>query len=71
MEEVLSKPIDTLNLSVRAKNSLDSDGVKTIRDLVVRTEDDLMNLRNFGSTSLEEVKTKLRENNLTLGMRLS
>ncbi len=71
MEEVLSKPIDTLNLSVRAKNSLDSDGVKTIRDLVVRTEDDLINLRNFGSTSLEEVKTKLRENNLTLGMRLS
>ena len=30
-----------------------------------------MNLRNFGSTSLEEVKNKLRENNLTLGMRLS
>ena len=71
MEEILSKPIDSLNLSVRAKNSLDSDGVKTVRDLVVRTEDDLMNLRNFGSTSLEEVKSKLRENNLTLGMRLS
>lgn len=70
LEELLSRPLSALNLSVRATNSLDSDGVKTIRDLVTRTEDDLMNLRNFGSTSLDEVKTKLRENNLTLGMRL-
>ncbi|MBQ3388356.1 MAG: DNA-directed RNA polymerase subunit alpha [Thermoguttaceae bacterium] len=70
LEELLSRPLSALNLSVRATNSLDSDGVKTIRDLVVRTEDELMNLRNFGSTSLDEVKTKLRENNLTLGMRL-
>jgi DNA-directed RNA polymerase subunit alpha len=71
MEEFLLRPITMLNLSVRATNSLDADDIKTIRDLVLRTEDELMTLRNFGVTSLEEVKTKLRENNLTLGMRLS
>ncbi len=61
-------PIAALDLSVRASNSLEAEGIQTIGDLVGRSHDDLMNLPNFGRTSLREITRKLEEMNLRLGM---
>ena len=63
-------PIAELKLSVRAGNCLESENIMTVRDLVVRSEDALLEVRNFGETTLTEVQEKLRELNLHLGMRV-
>jgi len=60
-EDILSKKIDELELSVRALNCLKRDRIETIGDLLNRTEDDLLKIKNFGAKSLEEVKKKLKE----------
>ncbi|RKX50543.1 MAG: DNA-directed RNA polymerase subunit alpha, partial [Thermotogae bacterium] len=60
-EDVSSKKIDELELSVRALNCLKRDRIETIGDLLNRTEDDLLKIKNFGAKSLEEVKKKLKE----------
>ncbi len=67
----LQQPLSTLDLSVRASNCLDAASVKAIGDLIRYTESDLLRLRNFGKTSLKEVKKKLEDIELTLGMDLS
>ena len=59
-----------LELSVRATNCLESEGITTVRDLVIRTEDELLEVRNFGETTLKEVKAKLHELGLDLGMNV-
>ncbi len=59
-----------LELSVRATNCLESEGITTVRDLVIRSPDELLEVRNFGETTLREVKAKLQERGLTLGMRI-
>lgn len=59
--------IEELDFSVRTKNCLDRENIQTIGDLVKRTEEDLMGLRNFGHKSLNEVKEKLRQFGLSLG----
>jgi DNA-directed RNA polymerase subunit alpha len=68
MMELLSKSIDDLDLSVRAKNCLDAVNLRTIGDLVKQTESDLLKVRNFGKTSLKEIKKKLSDLTLSLGM---
>jgi DNA-directed RNA polymerase subunit alpha len=68
MEDLLSKPIEILDLSVRAKNCLDSENVKTLRQLVSLAEPELLQVRNLGKTSLKEIKTKLTALGLSLGM---
>lgn len=60
-EDILSKKIDELELSVRALNCLKRDRIETIGDLLNKTEDDLLKIKNFGAKSLEEVKKKLKE----------
>lgn len=70
LEEKLSKSLAELNLSVRATNCLESVGINTVRDLVVRNEDDLLQVRNFGETTLDEVRERLESIDLRLGMRL-
>ncbi len=64
--DVLSKPIVELALSVRANNCLEAEKIFTVGDLIQRSEEDLLQLRNFGKTSLTEVKVKLTE----MGLRL-
>ena len=59
-----------LRLSVRASNCLESENIRTVRDLVQRNEDQLLEVRNFGDTTLDEVKLKLTELGLHLGMRV-
>jgi DNA-directed RNA polymerase subunit alpha len=68
MTDLLNRSIDMLELSVRAKNCLDSENITILRDLVSMTEAELLKVRNFGKTSLKEVKSKLQALGLTLGL---
>jgi len=70
LESKLNMPLADLNLSVRASNCLESENIMTVRDLVIRTEDQLLEVRNFGETTLAEVQQKLRDLNMHLGMRV-
>ncbi len=69
-ESRLNTPVRELNLGVRANNCLEHAGIRTVRDLVQYTEDQMMEIRNFGETTLVEVREKLGEMNLHLGMRV-
>ncbi|HEX3870321.1 MAG TPA: DNA-directed RNA polymerase subunit alpha C-terminal domain-containing protein, partial [Pirellulales bacterium] len=70
IESKLSMNIAELNLSVRATNCLESENITTVRDLVTRNPDQLLEVRNFGETTLNEVREKLTELGLSLGMRV-
>lgn len=70
VEAKLNLAIRELRLSVRANNCLEHAGIVTVRDLVQQTEDQLMEIRNFGETTLVEVREKLQEMNLHLGMKV-
>jgi len=66
----LSLPVSELEMSVRSSHCLDAENIRTVGDLVAYSEEQLMEVRNFGQTSLDEVKAKLGELGLTLGMQL-
>jgi DNA-directed RNA polymerase subunit alpha len=70
LERKLNMSLAELELSVRATNCLESEGITTVRDLVNRTDDELLEVRNFGETTLKEVKIKLADRGLSLGMKL-
>ncbi len=70
MESKLNMSLADLSLSVRASNCLESENILTVRDLVSRSEDQLLEVRNFGETTLTEVTQKLSDLGLHLGMRL-
>tara|TARA_Y100001960_G_scaffold286615_1_gene324083 strand:- start:302 stop:1294 length:993 start_codon:yes stop_codon:yes gene_type:complete len=70
LEAKLNLPMASLQLSVRANNCLESEMIHTVRDLVQLTEDGLMQIKNFGETTLVEVQAKLSELGLHLGMRV-
>ncbi len=59
--KVLDTTIEDMDLSVRSFNCLKRAGINTIADLVVKSEDDMMKVRNLGRKSLDEVKKKLEE----------
>ncbi len=69
LDRKLNMSLAELDLSVRATNCLESEGITTVRDLVIRSDDELLEVRNFGETTLKEVKQKLVERGLTLGMK--
>ena len=72
-EELIRKlqmPLSELDLSVRASNCLESAKVTSVADLVSREESELLKVRSFGKTSLREVKRKLSDLGLELGMEL-
>ena len=62
----LMLPIEDMDLSVRSYNCLKREGVATVGELVQKTEQDLLDIRNFGQKSIEEVKQKLAEMGLSL-----
>jgi hypothetical protein len=66
----LDMSLAELELSVRATNCLESEGIMTVRDLVTRTEDELLEVRNFSERTLAEVKEKLAGIGLSLGMKV-
>lgn len=65
-DSVLGKPVADLQLSVRARKALNLLGIETIGDLCMRTEAELMGVKNFGMTSLLEIKQKLADMSLSL-----
>jgi DNA-directed RNA polymerase subunit alpha len=69
LEAKLNTPIQELELSVRASNCLESVKVETVRQLVQMTEADLLKIRSFGKTSLREIKRKLADIGLSLGLK--
>jgi len=70
LEDVLYVLVDELDLSSRAQNCLQAAGIRYVGELVQRTEQDLMKMKNFGRKSLKEIKDTLAERGLSLGMRL-
>lgn len=70
LEAKLAMTLAELNLSVRAMNCLENENINSVRDLVSRNEDTLLEVRNFGETTLNEVKEKLMAIGLCLGMRI-
>src|SRR3954454_6041571 len=68
LEQKLNMSVQELDLSVRANNCLESAKIGTVRDLVKKTDADLLKVRSFGKTSLREVKRKLADLRLSLGM---
>jgi len=70
LESKLGMNLAELKLSVRATNCLESENINTVRDLVRKSEDQLLEVRNFGETTLHEVQEKLAELGLRLGMRV-
>jgi DNA-directed RNA polymerase subunit alpha len=65
---ILETPVEELELSVRSSNCLKNAEIKTIGELTCKTEDDIAKTRNFGKKSLQEIKEKLKEWNLSLGI---
>jgi DNA-directed RNA polymerase subunit alpha len=70
-QSLLDKSVNELELSVRAANCLKNSDIKKIDDLVRRTEDELLQTKNFGKKSLDEIKEALANIGLSLGMDLS
>lgn len=70
LQKLLQRPIAELELSVRASNCLESARILTIGELAQKTEADLLRLRSFGKTSLREIRRKLADLGLSLGLIL-
>ena len=70
LEQKLNMSVAELKLSVRATNCLETESILTVRDLITKSEDLLLEVRNFGDTTLSEVKDKLSDLGLHLGMRI-
>jgi DNA-directed RNA polymerase subunit alpha len=68
VRQILNTPVEELELSVRSSNCLKNANIRTIGDLTKKTEDEIAKTRNFGKKSLNEIKEKLKEWNLSLGM---
>jgi len=68
IRKILNTPVEELELSVRSSNCLKNANIKTIGELTRKTEDDIAKTRNFGKKSLQEIKEKLKERNLSLGI---
>lgn len=65
-DKVLEMTVEELDLSVRSYNCLKRAGINTVEELIQRTEEDMMKVRNLGRKSLEEITSKLRELGLSL-----
>jgi DNA-directed RNA polymerase subunit alpha len=70
LESRLGMLVSDLRLSLRANNCLHEAGIESLRELVSRSREDLLEVRNFGETTLQEIEAKLRELGLELGMSL-
>ncbi len=70
LQESLSKPLEDLPLPARAINALKNAEIMVVADLVQKTDQDLENVKNLGSKSIEEIKTALAALGLSLGMRI-
>ena len=69
LRKYLETPVEELELSVRSSNCLKNANIQTLGDLTKKSEEDIVKTRNFGKKSLQEIKDKLKEWNLGLGMK--
>jgi DNA-directed RNA polymerase subunit alpha len=69
LKKLLGTSVDELELSVRSSNCLKAANLRTLGELVIRTDQEMLKYRNFGKKSLQEIKEKLLEYSLTLGMK--
>ncbi len=67
-ESTLSTPIAALDLNSRAENCLESDGIETVGDVLEKSEEELLNIRNFGEVSLDDLREKLESRDLEVGL---
>jgi len=71
LQDLFSRPIEDLaELSVRSRNSLQKENIRTLGDLVQRSEEDMLGIENFGKKSLKEISDFLEEHELRFGMKL-
>ena len=70
LAKFLAKPVMEFELSVRASNCLETANIKTIREIVTKEEKDMLEYKNFGRASLNEIKEQLANMGLSLGMNL-
>ena len=71
LQDLFERPLEDLaELSVRSRNSLQKEDIPTLRDLVQRSEDDMLKIENFGKKSLKEISDFLNEHDLRFGMKL-
>jgi len=70
LRRVLSMSVNEIELSVRAANCLNNANITSVGELAQKSESDMLKYRNFGKKSLNEIKNKLQELGLTLGMKL-
>jgi DNA-directed RNA polymerase subunit alpha len=71
LQDLFERPIEDLaELSVRSRNSLQKENIRTLGDLVQRTEDEMLQIENFGKKSLKEISDFLEEHSLRFGMQL-
>lgn len=68
LSSLLNKSLEELEISSRSLNCLRNSGIRYVGDLVIRTETEMLRIKNFGRKSLEEIKDRLREMGLSLGM---
>ncbi|MFA5467681.1 MAG: DNA-directed RNA polymerase subunit alpha [Sphaerochaetaceae bacterium] len=68
IKKILNTSVEELELTVRSSNCLKNANIKTIGDLTRKSEEEIAKTRNFGKKSLQEIKEKLKEWNLSLGM---
>ncbi|MBX3459537.1 MAG: DNA-directed RNA polymerase subunit alpha [Planctomycetes bacterium] len=71
LRQLLLRPITELDLNVRANNCMRAERIHTIADLVARSEDDLLEIRNLGKTTLKEIKKKIEDMGLRFGVNLA
>ena len=69
LAQLLRTPIDDLELSVRSVNSLKNSNIRTLGDLVRQTESQILQVKNFGKKSLQEIADLLEREGLNFGMR--
>jgi len=69
--EKLKLPVSELELSVRSGNCLREARIKTIGELVTKTEQEMLQYRNFGKKSLQEIEEIIKEMGLSLGMEIA
>lgn len=70
LKSTLNQGVEMIELSSRASNCLKVAGIRTIGELVQKTDNDLLAVKNFGKKSLDEIKDKLQELGLSLGMKI-
>jgi DNA-directed RNA polymerase subunit alpha len=71
LKEILSQPIEMIELSSRASNCLKVARIKTVGELVSKRDEELLAVKNFGKKSLDEIKDRLKDMGLSLGMQVA